>query len=146
MALFEEPLVAKELSMCGKQPSTSEKKLSVKPEKGTSKSIRDNVNKKPSSPVYVKSSPIHGKGLFAARLIQKDEVIGCFRCRPVNSDGPHVLWIDEQGYLVEDEFKFINHSQNANACYYDDFTVVALANIAQDEEICHNYGDDWAEQ
>lgn len=109
--------------------------------------MKNQVTKNSFAPVYVKNSPIHGKGLFAARLIYKDEIIGQFQCRPVNTntDGPHVLWVDEQAYLVEDEFKYINHSQNANACYYDDFTVVALTQIARDEEICHNYGEDWLE-
>jgi len=95
------------------------------------------------SPVYVKESPIHGKGLFANRLIKKDEIIGHFQCRPVKDDGAYVLWIDDNGYLVEDQFKYINHSSQANACYYDDFTVVALKNIPADREIFHNYGEDW---
>jgi len=93
--------------------------------------------------VYVKESLIHGKGLFAQRRIKKDEVIGHFQCRPVQNDGEHVLWVDDKAFLVEDLFKYINHSNHPNACYYDDFTVVALKDIAMDEEIFHYYGEDW---
>ena len=96
-----------------------------------------------SSTIYVKDSLVHGKGLFASRKIKKDEIIGTYQCRVVKDDGPHVLWIDDTAYLVEDDFKYINHNNEANACYYDDFTVVALKDIAADDEIFHYYGEDW---
>lgn len=100
------------------------------------------------TPVYVKESNIHGKGLFAARDIKKGELIGQFKHRPAKKDGIYVLWIDEdKGYQVLDDFKYINHSNKPNAAYYDDFTVMALKKIKKDTEITHFYGeemgDDW---
>jgi SET domain-containing protein len=55
------------------------------------------------------------------------------------------LWISErQGIEVICDLKYINHSQRPNACYYDDLSVIALRDIAPDEEITHDYGsNDW---
>ena len=92
---------------------------------------------------YVKESGIHGKGLFAAREINRGEVIGTVSYNPIEEDGPYVLWIDDQGILVECDLKYINHSNEPNACYCDDLDVVALKDINQDEEITHDYGEDW---
>ncbi len=94
--------------------------------------------------VYVEASAIHGFGLFARELIQAGEVIGAIEPKQVTSDGPHVLWLSEdEGHQVEGPLKFINHSAKPNACYYDDLTVVALADIKPGTEITHNYGDGW---
>ena len=92
---------------------------------------------------YVKQSGIHGKGLFASRNIKRGETIGCIKFNPVDEDGPHVLWVDDQGILVECDLKYINHSARPNACYCEDLEVVALEEIQKDEEITHDYGDDW---
>ena len=95
---------------------------------------------------FVKDSPLHGKGLFAAQDIQQDTVIGTLQGKPVSHDGLHVLWMNDgqDKFQVENDLKFINHSKQANVAYYDDFTVVALKDIQQGEELLHNYGDDWA--
>ena len=92
---------------------------------------------------YVKDSGIHGKGLFACCDIEKDETIGIIKFNPTDEDGPHVLWVENQGILVECDLKFINHHPDPNACYCEDLNVVALREIKQDEEITHDYGDDW---
>ena len=92
---------------------------------------------------YVKESGIHGKGLFAAETINKGETIGTIKYNPVDEDGPHVLWVDDQGILVECDLKYINHSGSPNACYCEDLEVVALKTINKDDEITHDYGDDW---
>ena len=94
---------------------------------------------------YVKDSGIHGKGLFANRCIEEDEVIGSIAYKPTDIDGPYVLWVDDQGILVECDLKYINHSHEPNACYCEDLNVVALKTINKDEEITHDYGDDWLE-
>jgi len=92
----------------------------------------------------VKQSAIHGKGLFASQAIKKGEQLGRVRGRRVRQDGPHVLWIDEgQGVRVNGPLKYINHSPKPNACYYDDFTVMAIKNIKVGEEITHYYGEGW---
>lgn len=94
---------------------------------------------------YVKNSGIHGKGLFARCDIKKEDIIGTIEFNPVEEDGPYVLWVEDQGVLVECDLKYINHSHSPNACYCEDLNVVALADIKKDEEITHDYGDDWAE-
>ena len=93
----------------------------------------------------VKDSDLHGKGLFAAENIQKDAIIGTLEGKPVKTDGLHVLWMNDgqDKFKVENDLKYINHSKQANVAYYDDFTVVALSDILQGQELLHNYGDDW---
>jgi len=94
------------------------------------------------SKVYVGDSPIHGKGLFAKSFIPEGTVIGVVQGEPARADGPHVLWVDdENGFHVLCDLRFINHSKNPNACYYDDLSVVALEDIAPHQEITHNYAN-----
>ena len=94
--------------------------------------------------IYVGSSPIHGKGLFAKINIAKGSVIGYLTGKKTRRNGSHVLWLnDETGFKVSCNLKYINHSDTPNACYYDDLSVVALRDINADEEITHNYGADW---
>lgn len=93
---------------------------------------------------YVAESPVHGRGLFASRSIAEGEILGRLVGKPTTEDGPHVLWLsDETGFEVSCDLRFINHSKQPNAIYYDDLTVVALCDIAPGEEIVHDYGDDW---
>lgn len=94
--------------------------------------------------VYIKESNIHGLGLFAKNRIRQGEVIGAINPTPVEINGPHVLWVTEhEGHMVDGPLRYINHSVDPNACYYDDLTVVALQDIQPGDEITHNYGDDW---
>lgn len=94
--------------------------------------------------IFTKESNIHGLGLFAKKKIKQGEVIGAIKPKRAKKDGPHVLWVSEQeGYKVNGPLKFINHSIDPNACYYDDLTVVALQDIHPGDEITHNYGNDW---
>lgn len=94
---------------------------------------------------YVDKSPIHGRGLYARRPIGKGKIIGSLKGRHCNEDGTYVLWLSEtEGFEVSCNLKYINHADNPNACYYDDLTVVAIRDIAADEEITHNYETaDW---
>lgn len=98
-----------------------------------------------STKIYVAKSPIHGKGLFAKRKIKAGELIGNIDdTNPTTRNGPHVLWVSEdQGYRVGGPLKYINHCNTPNAIYYNDLTVVALRDIAKDEEITHYYGEEW---
>ena len=73
---------------------------------------------------------IHGKGLFAKTAIADGEVIGWLNGKPCSTDAAHVLWISErQGIEVLCDLRYINHSDDPNACYYDDLSVVALRDI-----------------
>ena len=94
---------------------------------------------------YVAPSAIHGRGLFASTPIRGGDVIGYLQGRPSSEDGDYVLWISAtRGIEVICDLRFINHSDDPNACYYDDFSVVALRDIAPGEEITHDYGcNDW---
>ena len=94
---------------------------------------------------YVAASGIHGNGLFAAIFIPRGTIIGWLNGRPCVNDGPHVLWIsDTEGIEVFCDFRYINHADAPNACYYDDLSVVALRDIEPGEEITHDYScEDW---
>ncbi len=94
---------------------------------------------------YVDKSQIHGDGLYARIPIGKDTIIGKLKGRPCRVDGSYVLWLTEnEGFEVSCDLKYINHAEFPNACYYDDLTVIALRDIAEDEEITHDYETaDW---
>ena len=92
---------------------------------------------------YVADSPIHGKGLFARKYIGAGVIIGRIDGVPTSTDGEHVLWVDnENGFYVRCDLRYINHSDEPNAVYYDTLEVWALTDIAPGEEITHNYMDD----
>lgn len=92
---------------------------------------------------FAAESPIHGKGLFAARHIEAGEVLGTVSGKWTKKDGPYVLWVEEdKGFRVECDFRFINHSVKPNAAYYDTLEVCAIRDIKPGEEITHNYGTD----
>ena len=95
--------------------------------------------------IRVQQSNIHGMGLFAAAFIAEGDVIGYVEGEAVHENGPHVLWINggEEALRVVNDFRFINHHGDPNACYYDDLAVVALRDIAPGEEITHDYGPGW---
>lgn len=95
--------------------------------------------------VEVKTSDIHGKGLFAKYAIKKDTLIGKLEGKPCKNDGPHVLWMNdgEDKFKVTNDLKYINHNKKANVAYYDDFTVVAIKSIKQGDELVHDYGEGW---
>lgn len=89
---------------------------------------------------YVDRSKIHGNGLYARVPIGKDTIIGKLIGKPCQVDGCYVLWLSKsKGFEVSCDLKYINHALDPNACYYDDLTVVALRDIARDEEITHDY-------
>jgi len=90
--------------------------------------------------VCVDDSPIHGKGLFARCDILKGSIIGVVKGVVAKKDGPYVLWLnEEQGIRVRCNLRYINHSKQPNAAYYDTLEVIALRDIRRGEEITHNY-------
>ena len=101
-----------------------------------------NKSKTPVS-FYTEDSPIHGKGLFAARKINEGEVLGTVSGKWTKENGPYVLWVeDDKGFEVECDFRYINHSGKPNAVYYDTLEVCALRDINPGEEITHDYQSD----
>lgn len=96
--------------------------------------------------VQVRDSVLHGKGLFAAENIKKNTIIGEVSGRKTRQESMHTLWIDEeQGFRVQCDFKYINHSRSPNVVYYDDLSVVALKAIREGDELLHDYGKDFEE-
>lgn len=98
-----------------------------------------------TSKTYIAKSTIHGQGLFAGKEIAAGELIGWLSGEPCTEDGSYVLWLSEtEGFRVTCDLRFINHSHQPNACYYDDLSVVALREIPAHEEITHDYESaDW---
>jgi hypothetical protein len=95
--------------------------------------------------VYIADSLIHGKGLFAGVHVPAGAVIGRIQGIPCKRDGSHVLWLSaDEAIEVTCELRYINHSDDPNACYYDDLSVMALRDIHPQEEITHDYAsNDW---
>lgn len=98
----------------------------------------------PTDLVYVKASKTHGKGMFAAKKIKKNVVLGPLLGRPTKKDGTYVLWLTaKKGFRVTNDYRFINHSFKPN-CALTGSEVITLKSIKKDEELFHHYG--WEEE
>lgn len=105
--------------------------------------------------IYVASSSVHGKGVFAARDIKKGEVLGRYETRKTKltaEENPFVVEMyDDDGNLSHhllgiNSWKYINHSKNPNMDMIgDELTMVALRDIEEDEELTWYYGDEFDE-
>lgn len=97
----------------------------------------------------VKESPLHGRGLFATQHIPEGTVIGWLKTKKAKKSkrgGPYVLWIDgKKPVRVTCDMRFINHSDEPNAAYFDDLSVMSLRDILPGEELLHNYMGDAAD-
>ena len=96
---------------------------------------------------YTGPSPIHGKGVFAARRITRGELIGVYSGVPTARDGTHVLWVEGEdgtmaGRLGKNGLRYLNHSSRPNA-EFDGDHLYALRVIRTDEEITFHYGEEW---
>jgi SET domain-containing protein len=88
----------------------------------------------------VSDSPIHGKGLFAASMIEEGTILGKIRGIRTVRDDAYVLWISESiGVRMLCKYKYINHSDTPNVVLYDTLEVCALRDIQAGEEITHDY-------
>lgn len=102
---------------------------------------------------YVGISPIHGKGVFAARDIKKGEVVGKYatrRTKQTSLQNRYVVEVyDDEGEFLEyrlgiNNLKFVNHSTEPNLeMEDDDLKMVALRDIKKDEELTWYYGDEF---
>ena len=100
--------------------------------------------------LVIKNSDIHGKGLFAGETIERGQYIGRYEGPVVQYEGDHVLWIlddDGTGYGIDgqNEMRWVNHSDNPNAQFYEE-EMYALRTIHAGEEITYYYGDEWVEE
>lgn len=90
--------------------------------------------------IKVKTSKIHGKGLFSSKKIRKDTVIGKCKTKKTRKENMYTLWIGDKPRDVTCDLRYINHSSKPNVAYYDDLEVVALRDIKKGEELLHDYG------
>jgi SET domain-containing protein len=94
---------------------------------------------------YVADSPIHGRGLFAARALAAGDLIGIYEGPQVEEDGIYVLWVEDEpgggwtGYDGLNEMRFLNHSTAPNA-EMDGLHCYALESIPAGREITIDYG------
>ena len=96
------------------------------------------------SGLVVRTSGIHGCGVFAKRAFKKNDVIGRYRGRPSDHDGPYTAWhTDEAGnqarYEITGPLRFLNHSCRPVA-RFDKFRLVAVRSIRRGREITIDYG------
>ncbi len=96
--------------------------------------------------VYAAPSPIHGKGLYAARDIDGGSYIGTYRGIRTRNDGKYVLWTFPEGLSPVGRrgmnlLRYLNHSQTPNA-EFDGYDLYALRPIRAHEEITIHYGDE----
>ena len=110
--------------------------------------------------VEIKVSPVHGKGVFAKRDIEKDEIIAVSHVTLLhhNEELPELIatlefpWNEEYYALcLSDVGSFFNHSQNPSArvCQQDKEnltqTFAATRDIPQGEEVTIFYNADFEE-
>ncbi len=102
-----------------------------------------------SKKVIIKKTPRHGRGVFAARKIKKDEVIAAFD--GAIYDAGHEDWSDDlynhaiqygeqQWRDSKGIARLVNHSCDPNCGIRDLFKVVAMRDIAPGEEVTWDYG------
>lgn len=94
-------------------------------------------------------SPVHGTGVFARRTIAAGTHVGTYEGRPVDTDGTHVLWIEDGdgGWERIDGtgvLRYLNHSRTPNV-EFDGADLYALRDIEPGEELLFDYGEDWAD-
>ena len=107
--------------------------------------------------IFVKSSVIHGKGIFAAKDISKGkkilringEAIDGDECerREEEENNVYIFWNGDDDYIdtsMTDKIKYINHNCDFNCDVIDDehkgLMLVAFKDIKAGEELTIDYG------
>ena len=95
----------------------------------------------------VRTSPIHGRGLFATCDIPKETLIGTIEGKPTKRDGSYTIWMDDDegnsvGLRIMNDLRFVNHARPPNAGFYED-ELWSVRRIRAGEEITHDYGQGW---
>ena len=102
---------------------------------------------------YVNDSGIHGKGLFARKILKKGSYLGTYRGperTDIGNSGPHVLWTETEngGWLGRDGrniLRYLNHCE-VPCAEFEAFDLVALKDIAPGTELTIHYGEEFAEE
>jgi SET domain-containing protein len=98
--------------------------------------------------VRVGSSPIHGRGVFAAVPVPAGAHIGTYEGTDTDEDGTYVLWVEtNDGWKLIDgtgPLRWLNHSRSPNA-EFDGSDLYAIVDIESGTEITFDYGPDWSE-
>lgn len=99
--------------------------------------------------IYVNSSKIQGRGVFAGEDISKGEVIQYIKGKrfvkhnkTIQDSRAHPNWVGVSKYTWIDPavpFKYLNHSCNPSAGIRGEVSLVALRDIKKDEEINFDY-------
>ena len=95
----------------------------------------------------VKSSEIHGKGLFSEMFFRAGDMIGAFKVVESRRDGKYRIWVEiDDGHVrpfrAINNLKYANHSDLPNA-ELDGLHMYAIRPILPGEEITFHYGEDW---
>jgi SET domain-containing protein len=141
-----------------KPPAKSTPKAAAKPRKGASAT---NASARPQLAYAVRNSPIHGRGVFAARTIRKGEDIIEYRGRRITADeaddlpdsdpdNPFHTFLFElnDGRVIDagvrgNAARWINHSCQPNCVPYEDddghVIIEAKRTIGAGEELSYDY-------
>ena len=97
--------------------------------------------------IWVKKSPIQGRGVFAAGPLKRGRYIASAEGPRTEADGRYVLWILEgegsyRGMKLENQLRYLNHSSKPNADFWG-ADLYAIRSIKPGEEITLYYGDGW---
>ena len=99
--------------------------------------------------IEIRTSPIHGRGVFARRTIRKGERIGRFLSRRTDRDGEHTLWLEHddgswRAYEGYGRLRFLNHRRTPNSDF-EGLDLYATKTIHPNDEITIDYGEEWTD-
>lgn len=99
--------------------------------------------------VYAAQSPIHGKGVFAAKNIAKGDYIGSYHGPVAKRNGTYVLWVydpdapdEATGISGKNTLRFLNHAKKCNA-EFEGVDLYAKKRIKKDDEVTFDYGPEF---
>ena len=100
--------------------------------------------------IEVRTSPIHGKGVFARKRLRAEQLVGRFEGEATRENGTYVLWlIDERGVehgiRGRNALRFLNHGLPPNA-EFRDADLYTLRNVQPGAELLIDYGEGWDEE
>ena len=94
--------------------------------------------------IYVKRSPLNGRGVFASAAFKRGDYIAVARGTRTETESRHVLWVLEdegsyRGVKVVNQLRYLNHSPKPNADFWGT-ELYATRAIKPGEEVTFDYG------